>query len=202
MAWLTAAFLASTTVTWAQVPTPVEPGAEAASEDAAVGQEGHSCDMSANWRVVGVENGETPGMVLHVSRRDTATGLPHCDTSTDVATKPVDFTLGTPQDTLWLTGVVGDHLIVTRSTGPQTQLLVHRLTDKAIVVDVQAYEPEYDSWGITFWHQRDPATADNCPDYDFFVADGLGGVIAHESRYDFASAAVLQSGLTRCEATQ
>ncbi|NJR13226.1 MAG: hypothetical protein HC779_01600 [Phyllobacteriaceae bacterium] len=163
---------------------------------------GYSCDMSDAWRVVGVENGEVPGMVLHVSRRDPASKLPHCDTSGDVATRTPDFTIGTPQDTLWLTGVTGDHLIVTRSTGPQTRLLVHRLTDKAVVLDVQAYEPDYDSWGITFWHQREPATADNCLDYDFFVADGLGGVIAHESRYDFATASVLESGLTRCEATQ
>lgn len=159
---------------------------------------GAACDMSDEWRVVGVENKDAPGMVIHVNKRDAATKKPDCEETNE----PAEFTIGTPQDTLWLTGITGEHLILSRSTGPKSNLVVHRLSDKTVVIDVPAYEPDFDSWGITYWEQKEAATAENCIDFDYFAADGLSGVIAHESRYDFATKQTLVSGKTRCEATQ
>jgi hypothetical protein len=162
------------------------------------GQQGSLCDLNTAWRVVGIENGENPGLVLNINKRDAATGKPDCE---DLSGTP-DFTIGKPEDGLWLSGLAGDHLILSRSTGPRSDVVVHRLSDRTVVLDVRSYEPDFDSWGVTFWEQKEPATAENCPDFDYFTADGLSGVIAHEARYEFATGARLVSGVTRCEATQ
>ncbi|MCU0830982.1 MAG: hypothetical protein MUC58_05620 [Rhizobiaceae bacterium] len=172
----------------------VPPGLEGVAAD--TGQD-PICDLNTGWRVIGIETPDMPGMILQMNRRD-ASGKPDCLTK-DVAP---DFTIGKPEEALWLTGLAADHLILSRSTGPKIDLVVFRLTDQAKVLDVPAYEPDFDSWGITFWQQKEVATAENCVDYGYFTADGLNGVIAHESRYDFASSTVLTSGQTRCEATQ
>jgi hypothetical protein len=162
------------------------------------GPQASLCDAGKAWRVVGLETGESPGLILNINKRDAATGKPDCE---DLSGTP-DFTIGKPEDALWLSGLAGDHLILSRSTGPRSDIVVHRLTDKTVVLDVRAYEPDFDSWGITFWEQKEAATAENCPDFDYFTADGLNGIIAHESRYEFATGTIAVSGVTRCEATQ
>jgi hypothetical protein len=171
----------------------VPPGLEGVTD----GQQDPMCDLNSQWRVVGIETPDMPGMILQLNKRD-ATGKPDCIAKNVTP----DFSIGKPEDALWLTGLAGDHLVLSRSTGPKVDLVIYRLTDQAKVVDVPSYEPDFDSWGVTFWEQKDVATAENCIDYGYFTADGLNGVVAHESRYDFATASVLVSGQTRCEATQ
>jgi hypothetical protein len=184
------------TATEAPAPDQPAPGLEGLTGEEPAAQ-GSICDLNNGWRVVGVETPDMPGMILNLNKRDAA-GKPDCSTTDGTP----DFSIGKPEDALWLTGLAGDHMIVSRSTGPKSDLVVFRLTDQAKVLDVPSYEPDFDSWGITFWQQKEAATAENCIDYAYFTADGLNGIIAHESRYDFATGQVLVSGMTRCEATQ
>lgn len=155
------------------------------------------CEVSANWRVVATELGDAPGMVMDVNKRDAA-GLPDCKTK-DV--KP-DFTVGGPDQALWLTNLFGDFLVMARSTGPIGRVVVQNLTDRTIAVDAVSDDSQADSWGVTYWEQKEAGTADNCPQLAEYKEQSFGAVIAHEIRYDFATKTSLTSGKTNCEPTQ
>ncbi len=155
------------------------------------------CELSANWRVIAKEIGEIPGMTMDVNKRN-AGGQPDCKTEN---VQP-DFVAGGPDQALWLTKLTGDYLVMARSTGPVGSVVVQNLTDKTIVVDVPSVDSQADSWGVTYWQQKEAGTADNCPQFAEYKEQGFGAVISHEMRYDFASKAVLTSGQTSCEPLQ
>jgi hypothetical protein len=169
----------------------------AQEEDGEEGPGDPVCQLSTNWRVVGNEIGDDPGMIINVNKRD-ATGQPDCKTK-DVTP---DFIVGGPDQALWLTSLTSDYLVMTQSTGPIGKIVIQNLTDKTNVVDVVSNDSQADSWGVTYWEQKETAAAENCPQFAEFKAQGFTAVIAHEKRYDFASRTILASGKTSCEPQQ
>ena len=155
------------------------------------------CALSTNWRVIATELGDVPGMLMDVNKRD-ASGQPDCKTK-DV--KP-EFTVGGPDQVLWFTSVSNDFLVMARSTGPIGNVVVQNLNDKTIVLDVVSDDFQADSWGVTFWEQKEAGTAETCKEYAEYREQGFGAVIAHETRYDFATKTSLVSGKKNCEPTQ
>jgi hypothetical protein len=169
----------------------------AQEEDGETGSSDPQCELSTNWRVIGTEIGDDPGMIMDVNKRD-ASGQPDCKTK-DV--KP-DFTVGGADQALWMTSLSSDYLVMAQSTGPVGNVVIENLTDKSIAVNVTSNDSQADSWGVTYWEQKEAATADNCPEFADFTAQGFAAVIAHEMRYDFATKTILTSGKTSCEAQQ
>jgi hypothetical protein len=152
------------------------------------------CELSANWRVVSTELGDAPGMSMDVNKRD-ASGQPDCKTK-DL--KP-DFTVGGPDQALWFTFLAADYLVMARSTGPVGNVVIQNLVDKSVVVDVTSNNAQADSWGVTYWEQKLAGTAETCPQFADFTAQGFKTIITHEMRYDFVTKTTLTSGKTTCE---
>ena len=155
------------------------------------------CELSANWRVIASELGELPGMTMAINKRD-ASGKPDCTTTTETA----DFIVGGPEQALWFTFLSTDYLVMARSTGPVGNVVIQNLNDKSIVLDVVSNDSQADSWGLTYREQKEAATLENCPEFADYKAQGFGGVIAHEMRFDFATKTSLTSGKTTCEPVQ
>jgi hypothetical protein len=152
------------------------------------------CQVSPNWRVLATELSDTPGMTMDVNKRD-ASGKPDCKTK-DL--KP-DFTIGGPDQALWFTFLAPDYLIMSRSTGPVSNVVVEKLDDKSIALDVTSNDTQTDSWGVTYWEQKEPATAENCDDFASWTSEGFKVVMTHEMRFDFATKTSLSSGKVMCE---
>ena len=155
------------------------------------------CNLSTNWRVIATELGEMPGMLMDVNKRD-ASGQPDCKTI-DVK---ADFTVGGPDQMLWFTSLSDDFLVMARSTGPTGNVVIQNLNDKTIIVEVVSNDAQADSWGVTYWEQKETGTADTCPQFAEYKEQDFGSVISHEMRYDFTAKTILTSGKTNCEPLQ
>jgi hypothetical protein len=156
-----------------------------------------TCEVSANWRVVLTELGDVPGMTMDLNKRD-ASGQPDCKTK-DVK---ADFTVGGPDQVLWFTFLSNDFLVMARSTGPIGNVVIQNLNDKTIVLDVVSDDSQADSWGVTYWEQKEAGTAETCAQFAEYKEQGFGAVMAHEMRFDFATKTSLVSGKVNCEPAQ
>jgi hypothetical protein len=166
----------------------------AQEEDADVGPAAPQCETSINWRVIATELSDTPGMAMDLNKRD-ASGQPDCKAKN---VKP-EFTIGGPAETLWFTALSADYLVLFRSNDPVGSLIIQNLGDKTIAVDALSDDSQADSWGVTYWEQREPATKDNCDQLAEFAAQDFTAVIKHEMRFDYATKTKLASGKTKCE---
>lgn len=114
-----------------------------------------------------------------------------------------DFVIGSPADPLWYGGLAGRYLALTRSTGPDGDVVIYNLDARTVVVDVRAdddltVEPER----IVFWRRIADGTEQSCPEFAEYQANGLGAVIAEETVLDVATGAIAKTGESRCSATQ
>lgn len=162
---------------------------------AAVAQDA-TCYSSPGFVVAALENTENPGTRFSILPAG-AVGSDTC--RFDAAG---DYVIGDGEDPIWFAALAGNMLVLSRSTGPQGDLVVHDLASRKIVLDVPADDFTADPKGITFWERAEEANASNCPEFAEHQANGLGAVISLESRFDFTSAAVTRTGKSRCDATQ
>jgi len=116
-----------------------------------------------------------------------------------------DRLLGEPEDPLHFEGLAGPYLVLTRSTGPQGDLVIYDLADDIYtpLLDVRA-EDEIVIAGdsITHWQQAIRGTALNCPSFDENTGYGLGSMIYEERVLDLATLKLAATGNTRCSSTQ
>ena len=113
-----------------------------------------------------------------------------------------DRVIGRKGDPLWFGELAGRHLILTRSTGPQGDLVIYDLETGKSVLDVPADDYTVEPGRLVFWQRMEEANAGNCPDLAAHEADGLGSVIVEQHAFDLASDAAKSLGQRRCEATQ
>ena len=116
-----------------------------------------------------------------------------------------DRLLGEPGDPLHYEGLAGRYLILTRSTGPQGDLVIYDLGSDLFqpLLDVRAQdEVVIADDSVTFWQQQILGTPENCPEYAEHQGYGLGSMIYEERVLDLASVTVSTTGETRCAATQ
>jgi hypothetical protein len=119
------------------------------------------------------------------------------------ATTGADFTIGQPSDPLWFENLSGNFLVLTRSTGPDGDIVVYDLRSPAMpVIDAPAQEISVTEDGVTYWEVTGEADASSCPEYAENTANGFGSVTLSETLFDFESGETSSSGTTKCGITQ
>lgn len=116
-----------------------------------------------------------------------------------------DQLLDRPGDPLHFEGLVGQYLVLTRSTGPQGDLVVYDLASDLYtpLLDVGAGdEITIADDSITYWQEAIRGTAVNCPSFDENTGYGLGSMIYEERVLDLATVTLSSTGSTRCSSTQ
>ncbi len=113
-----------------------------------------------------------------------------------------DFVIGRPGDPLWFGALDGKWLILTRSTGPQGDLVVYDLASRKAVLDVPSDSYEVKKGELSFWQRTGEATAATCPEFAEHQANGLGSAITQLKVLDLHSGKLTDKGQQRCEATQ
>ena len=119
---------------------------------------------------------------------------------------PESFTIGSRGDPLWYSGLAGQYLVLTRSTGPDGDVVIYDLENPAEpVVDApysSAVPLEVGDTEVAYWTRVSEGTAETCADYAEWEANGLGAAIYAKTVFDVASGQETASGETTCYATQ
>lgn len=113
-----------------------------------------------------------------------------------------DFVIGKPGDPPWFSALEGRMLVLTRSTGPQGDLVVYDLVKRKPVLDVPSDSHEIEKDGLSFWQRIGEATAKTCPEFAEHQANGFGSVIVQRKLLDLSSGEITQTAEKRCEAVQ
>ncbi|MET3924933.1 hypothetical protein [Devosia sp. 2618] len=120
--------------------------------------------------------------------------------------QPGDLAIGGPDDAFWYEGLAGRYLVLTRSTGPDGDVVIYDLANGDPVtpyIEVPADdEITIDNDSVTYWARGVEGTAENCPGYADAVANGWGTVIANEVVLDIATGDVHATGQSHCSTTQ
>lgn len=116
-----------------------------------------------------------------------------------------DVVLSNSGDPLHFEQLVGQYLILTRSTGPEGDLVIYDLTTPLYVplLDARAGdELTITEETLTYWQKLIGGTPLNCPQFEENAANDLGSVIYEERILDFATLTVAATGETRCYSAQ
>lgn len=113
-----------------------------------------------------------------------------------------DVLIGKDGDPLWFSDLSGDSLILSRSTGPQGDLVIYDLKSGKSVLDVPSDEYELKGSSLSFWQRMEAATADTCPGFAENEANGLGSVMAVRKTFDLETKTVSETGESKCVAVQ
>jgi hypothetical protein len=120
-------------------------------------------------------------------------------------TRDGDIRIGEADDPLHFAGQAGPYLVLSRSTGPDGDLVIYDLDAGGFepVVDVPADdEVTIDDQQVTYWERTDQGTADNCPDFAEHQSYGFGSVISEQRTFDVATGTISASGEWHCTNTQ
>jgi hypothetical protein len=152
-----------------------------------------TCHGSASYNVAEMPNPDYVGARFLVTSGDAG-----CAAGDEGA----DYAIGAIDEPLWFASIEGDMLVLTRSTGPHGDLLVHDLAGNVRLLDVPADSFEVVSGTLVYWERAGDADRDNCAQFEEYRADGFGAVIAEEKRFAFADGSVTATGRSRCDPTQ
>ena len=98
--------------------------------------------------------------------------------------------------------LAGDNLILSRSTGPQGDLVVYDLRSGKAILDVPSDDYELKDNVVTFWQRVAQATRETCPTFAENEANGLGSVTAIRKTLDLSTQTVTESKDSKCVAVQ
>lgn len=158
------------------------------------------CFQNEQFLVIGQERTDDVGTNFIV--RPPATGKIACVYEEQAG----DMLIGSPGDPLWYEGLAGRYLVLTRSTGPDGDVVIYDLENGDPItpyIDIAADDTvTITDDSVTYWARKEPGTADTCPDYAQATADGLGTVIADEIVLDIVTGDVTATGQTHCSTTQ
>jgi len=87
--------------------------------------------------------------------------------------KKADFVIGKPGDPLWFSAQTGSLLILTRSTGPQGDMVVYDLKTRKSVLDVPSDDYAAEGGKLVFWQRTAAATKKNCPSFTENEKNGM-----------------------------
>ena len=116
-----------------------------------------------------------------------------------------DVVLSNSGDALHYEQLVGQYLVLTRSTGPDGDLVIYDLKTELFVplLDVRADDDlTITDTEITYWPQLIGGTAVNCPSFAENTGNGLGSMIYEERILVIVTLTVAATGKTRCSSTQ
>lgn len=155
------------------------------------------CFQNESFLVIAQERTEDVGM--DILARAPARGKIKCE----YAEKAGDFIVNPDGEPFWYQGLAGDYLVLTRSTGPDGDIVIYDLANETVFIDEPADDEMTVADGsVTFWQRTRPGTAKNCPEYAEYTSNGLGAIIAEQRVLDIASGEVTSTGEKRCTATQ
>lgn len=155
------------------------------------------CFQNESFLVIAQERTEDVGM--DILARAPARGKIKCE----YAEREGDFVVNPDGEPLWYQGLAGHYLVLTRSTGPDGDIVIYDLADRTLFLDEPADdEVTIGDDAVTFWQRTKAGTAKNCPEFGEYTANGLGAIIAEEQVLDIASGAITATGKKRCSATQ
>lgn len=155
------------------------------------------CQTTAGFAVNAIEQTEDVGTSFAV-RIVKPGAKPVCPKGT----KDADFVVGEAGEPLWLEALASHYLVMTRSTGPQGQIVIYDLATRNNVRDVLGNDVAVDATGATYWEEIDDATPRTCKEFAEYKKDGFGAVIAAETRFDFATGTSKVTGSRRCDPVQ
>ena len=113
-----------------------------------------------------------------------------------------DFVIGKPGDPLWFSALEGKMLVLTRSTGPQGDLVVYDLVKRKPVLDVPSDSHAIEKGSLSFWQRIGEATEKACPEFAEHQLNGFTSVIVQRKLLDLSSGKLTQTAEKRCEAVQ
>lgn len=155
------------------------------------------CFQNETALVIAQERTENVGMDILV--REPARGKIKCE----YQERDGDWVIGHKDDPLWYEGLVGNYLVLTRSTGPDGDIVIYDLANRSLFLDAPADDQVIIADDkVTFWQRTKAGTAKNCQEFGEYTSNGLGAVIAEERVLDVASGEVKATGEKRCSATQ
>lgn len=155
------------------------------------------CHSSDSYRVAVKPYSEEPGAQIAVTALEPGT-TSACRFDADEA----DDVIGEPGDPLWFYALEGNILVLSRSTGPQGDVVVHDLDEGTVLLDAPSDAFEVRNGKLVFWERTAEGDPDTCPGFAEFQANGFGTVITVEKTLDFADGSVAASGASRCDGTQ
>lgn len=156
-------------------------------------QEVAACHTSDSHAVADVANEDGVGSSFLVT--SAATG---CVDAADEA----DLVIGDGDEPLWFEQLRRDKLFLTRSTGPQGDLIVHDLTSDVRLLDVPSDDFDIHDDSVLYWEWKEQGTAENCPQFAEYRQNGFGAAIVEEKRLVFGEAGPTATGERRCDPTQ
>ncbi|MHA6297804.1 hypothetical protein [Devosia sp. CAU 1758] len=117
--------------------------------------------------------------------------------------KDGDFVVNLKDEPLWYEGLLGQYLVLTRSTGPDGDIVILDLAARQVVVDEGVGdEVSLSDASVTYWQRFEQGDIDNCPKYHEYTSNGLGAVITREQVFDVATGVATATGMEQCSATQ
>lgn len=156
-------------------------------------QEGATCHTSGSHAVMDLPNEDDLGSLFLVTAA--AAGCAK-------AAAEADFVIGDGEGPLWFQELRRDKLFLTRSTGPQGDLVAHDLTSNVRLLDVPSDDFAIDDDSIVYWQRVEQGTAENCPQLAEYQQNGFGAAIVEERRLVFGEPGPTATGERRCDATQ
>ncbi|QQR40320.1 hypothetical protein [Devosia rhizoryzae] len=116
-----------------------------------------------------------------------------------------DVVISNPGDPLHYEELVGQYLVLTRSTGPEGDLVIYDLANYSFspMLDVGASDDivvTEDS--VTYWQELIRGSELNCDTYAENTGYDLGSMIYEERVLDLATQTVAATGETQCLSTQ
>lgn len=124
----------------------------------------------------------------------------------DFRVQPRDMLIGTPGDPLQYRGLTGRYLVLTRSAGPDGNVVIYDLENHdptSPYIDIAADDQlTIDDRRVVYWARQQEGTAENCPQFAEARSLGMGTVIANEVVLDVQTGDVTRTGMSRCSMTQ
>lgn len=158
-----------------------------------------NCYQSGPYFVIAQERAEEAGTNFIIKALPKGTKAPQCSFTAAEG----DVELKNPEDAFWYEGLAGKYLVLTRSTGPDGDVVIYDMASNRNVVDIPAdAEVTVADDQVSYWQRTGDATAATCPELDQYKADGLGAVIAAQTTLTVATGAIVATGKTHCSATQ
>lgn len=116
--------------------------------------------------------------------------------------KKATFVIGKPGDPLHFENHADALLILSRSTGPQGDLVVYDLKARKAVLDVPSDDYALEGDRITFWQRTVEATRKNCKTFAENQKNGFLSMISVQKVFDIKAGTVKDLGKSRCDSVQ
>lgn len=156
------------------------------------------CHANQDYLIVSKAYDEEPGLLFTVTTLKRAAAPKNCQFNP----KKVDFIIGKKGDPLWFEGLDGDFLILTRSSGPDSDLVIYNLKTRKPVLDVPANDYKIKNKQVIFWQRVRVGTKADCPTFEKNEKMGLTSTMTAQKIFDMRTGMVRDTGKTGCDTTQ